>query len=212
MPACSPPQCFQHRWDLHSFVPKSPDCKRSRVEGRSSVRVRMRRACAAAGRQRPDRRGRLLRGRRGGLDGRSRSRRSSGRWPRSAVGGAAERIGACVQSAVACTGKELETYVGRAGMLCVSARFVALLGSRRPEQRQQLQRPVRNELRRLIATSGAPGVGSPAVAGAIAAALGLDAAATASGSLLATASCAYVRCFLGFVICRMQALDAQMCR
>ena len=28
-------------------------------------------------------------------------------------------------------------------MLCVSARFVALLGLRRPEQREQLQRPVR---------------------------------------------------------------------
>jgi hypothetical protein len=39
----------------------------------------------------------------------------SGRRPRSAVGGTALRIGACVQSAVACTGTELETYVGRAG-------------------------------------------------------------------------------------------------
>ena len=98
----------------------SSDCSRSRVDGRSSVRVCMRRVGAAAGRQRPDRRGRLLR--RGGLDRCSRSRRSSGsggRRPRSAVaGGAAVRIGACMQSAVACTGKELETYVKRAG--CVA--------------------------------------------------------------------------------------------
>ena len=56
-----------------------------------------------------------------GLDRCSRSGRSSGsggRRPRSAVGGAAVRIGACMQSAVACTGKELETYVKRAG--CVA--------------------------------------------------------------------------------------------
>ena len=51
---------------------------------RSSGRVRMRRVGAVAGRQRPDRRGRLLRGRRGGLDRCSRSRRSSLRH--SAVG------------------------------------------------------------------------------------------------------------------------------
>ena len=62
----------------------SPDCSRSRVEGRSSMRVCMRRAGAVAGRQRPDRRGRLLRGRRGGLDRCSRGRRSS--LPHSAVG------------------------------------------------------------------------------------------------------------------------------
>ena len=65
-------------------------------------------------------------------------------------------------------------------MPCVSARFVALLGLRRPEQREQLRWPVRlhqcdrNELRRLIAAkvaSGAPGAGAPAVASTIAAAL-----------------------------------------
>ena len=57
----------------------SPRCRH-----RSSGRVRMRWVVAVAGRQRPDRRGRLLRGRRGGLDRCSRDRRSS--LPHSAVG------------------------------------------------------------------------------------------------------------------------------
>ena len=51
----------------------------------------------------------------GGFAGARSSSGSGGRRPRSAVGGAAVRIGACVQSAVACTGKELETYVGSGG-------------------------------------------------------------------------------------------------
>jgi hypothetical protein len=49
--------------------------------------------------------------------------------------------------AVACTGKELKTYFGKRGrMLCISALFVALLGLRRPMQREQLQWPVRLHL------------------------------------------------------------------
>ena len=107
-------------------------------------------------------------------------------------------------------------------MLFASARFVALLGSRRrPEQRQQLQWPIRlhqcdrNELRRLLAAKaarGAPGAGAPAVASTIAAALELDvAAACASRPLLAAASCASVRCLLRFVICRVQASWKHKC-
>ena len=67
----------------------------------------------------------------------------SGRRPRSAVGGTALRIGACVQSAVACTGTELETYAGRAGCFAFLPGSVALLGLRRPEQREQVQWPIR---------------------------------------------------------------------
>jgi hypothetical protein len=70
-----------------SAIAAAPDCSRSRVEGRSSVlvTVRMRGAGAAAGRQRPDLRRRLLRGRRGVLDLCSRGSRSG--LPHSAVGG-----------------------------------------------------------------------------------------------------------------------------
>jgi hypothetical protein len=74
-------------------------------------------------------------------------------------------------------------------MLCVSARFVALLGLRRPEQREQLQWPVRPHLcggGAIKAPDGGEseergaGAGAPPVASMIAAALGLDAAAAAS--------------------------------
>ena len=70
-------------------------------------------------------------------------------------------------------------------MLCVSARFVALLGLRRPEQREQVQWPVRLHMcggvrsKRPMAANtarGARGAGAPAVASTIAAALRLDAA------------------------------------
>ena len=61
---------------------------------RSSGRVRMRWVGAVAGRQRPDRRGRLLRGRRGGLARCSRSRRSSLRHQRSRV----QVVRACVRA------------------------------------------------------------------------------------------------------------------
>ena len=119
LPACSPrlpPQSRRHRWHSQPIRHRRTAAVAGSKAGRAC-------ACAGrvqrqAGRQRPDRRGRLLRGRRGGLARCSRSRRSSGsggRRPRSAVGGAAVRIGACVQSAVACTGKELDTYVGRGG-------------------------------------------------------------------------------------------------
>ena len=48
-------------------------------------------------------------------------------------------------------------------------------------------------------------------AAALAAALGLGAAAAASSPLLAAASCASVRCFLRFVICRVQAAWKHKC-
>ncbi len=50
---------------------------------------------------------------------------------------------------MASTGKELETYVGRGGceaFLPGSDGVVALLGQQRPEQREQLQWPVRPPL------------------------------------------------------------------
>jgi hypothetical protein len=125
-------QNHQHRWPIRH--------RRTAAVAGSRAGRACASACggtgAVASRRWPDRRGRLLRGRRGGLDRcrrRSRSSGSGGRWPHSAVGGEAVRIGACVQSAVACMGTELATYVGERRMLCASARFVALLRLRRPE-------------------------------------------------------------------------------
>ena len=105
-------------------------------------------------------------------------------------------------------------------MLCVSARFVALLGLRRPEHRQQPQWPVRLHLCGGGAIKAPDGggygargaeAGTPAIASTIAAASGIDAAAAASSPLLATASCASDRCLLRFVICRVQALWKHKC-
>ena len=104
---------------------------------RSSGRVRMRRVGAVAGRQRPDRRGRLLRGRRGGLDRCSRSRRSSLRH--SAVG--------CRMCVRACAsvhtsgGRELRRVrvaSRRVGMVDVLWHDFHQSPSRHPEQREQL--------------------------------------------------------------------------
>ena len=79
MPACSPrlpPQSFQHRWHSQPIRHRRTAAVAGSKAGRACVC-----ACdgadAAAGRQRPDRRGGLLRGRRGGLDRCSRSGRSS---------------------------------------------------------------------------------------------------------------------------------------
>jgi hypothetical protein len=84
------------------------------------------------------------------LLGRGTLRSAQRRRPHSAVSGTApcihRRIGACVQSAVTCKGKELGTYVGRGGCSAVPARLVALLGRRRPEQWEELQWPVRAHL------------------------------------------------------------------
>ena len=78
-----PPQSFQHRWHPQPMRHRRTAAVAGSKAGRACTC-----ACdgagAAAGRQRPDRRGGLLRGRRGGLDRWSRGRRSS--LPHSAVG------------------------------------------------------------------------------------------------------------------------------
>ena len=109
----------------------------------------MRGAGAAAGRQRPDLRRGLLRGRRGVLD--LCSRGSRGSLPHSAVG-----CKLCVHACVPCASVH---KIGRAGAAAVASRLVGLVGlvdvlcchshqspSRRPEQRSQLQGPVRVHL------------------------------------------------------------------
>jgi hypothetical protein len=78
-----PPQSFQHRWHSQPIRHRRTAAVAGSKAGRACA-CAFDGACAAAGRQRPDRRGRLLRGRRGGLDRCSKGRRSS--LPHSAVG------------------------------------------------------------------------------------------------------------------------------
>ena len=106
-------------------------------------------AGTAAGRQRPDLRRGLLRGRRGVLD--LCSRGSRGSLPHSAVG-----CKLCVHACVPCVSVH---KIGREGAAAVASRLVGLVGlvdvlwrgsrqspSRRPEQRYQLQGPFRARL------------------------------------------------------------------
>ena len=106
-------------------------------------------AGAAAGRQRPDLRRRLLGGRRGVLN--LCSRGSRGSLPHSAVGWKL-----CVRVCVPCASVH---KIGREGAAAVASRLVGLVGlvdvlwrgsrhspSRRPEQRYQLQGPFRVHL------------------------------------------------------------------
>ena len=112
----------------------------------SSVRVRMRGAGAAVGRQQPDLRRRQLRGRR---DRCSRSRRGS--LPHSAVGWKL-----CVRACMPCASVH---RIGRGGAAAVASRLVGVVGpvdvlwrgsrqspSRRPRQWEQLQWPFRVRL------------------------------------------------------------------
>ena len=136
-----------------SPVSTSLDCnpsRRSRVEGRTSVRVRMRGAGAAVGRQQPDLRRMLLQGRR---DRCVRSRRGS--LPHCAVG-----CKLCVRACVRAVRIGAENREGGGGAAAVASRLVGLVGladvlwrdfqqspSRRPKQRERLQWPYPRHLR-----------------------------------------------------------------
>jgi hypothetical protein len=125
----------------------SSDCSRSRVEGRSSVRVRMRWAGAAAGRQTaadPARRAaarQTWRARSVQPKQPQQRQRRQAAPQRSRWRGRAHRRMRAKRSSV--HGQGARDIRRERRMLCVSARSVALLGLRRPEQREQLQCPVR---------------------------------------------------------------------
>jgi hypothetical protein len=79
-----PPQSFQHRWHSQPIWHRRTAAVAGSKAGRACACACDGRVQRQAGRQRPDRRGRLLRGRRGGHDRCSRSRRGS--LPHNAVG------------------------------------------------------------------------------------------------------------------------------
>ena len=142
--ACVSCQSFQHRWHPQPIRHRRTAAVAGSKAGRACSC-----ACdgagAAAGRQRPDRRGGLLRGRRGGFDRCSRGRRSS--LPHSAVGCKlcvrAVRIGAHIGRERAAA-RARGFPAGGAGSVLWHGFHQTL--SRRPEQREQPQWPSRLHL------------------------------------------------------------------
>ena len=98
-----PTQSFQHRWHSQPIRHRRTAAVAGSKAGRACTCAYAGRVQRQAGRQRPDRRGRLLRGRRGGLDRCSRGRRKQPAPQRSRV----EVVRAC--RAHRCTNREGES-------------------------------------------------------------------------------------------------------